>query len=193
MDRQTVLAEFKAANALLEGHFILTSGRRSATYMQCARVLLDPKRAERLIAVLNKSLESLPGNIILAPAMGGIIVGYELARQRGCQSLFVERVDGQFELRRGFELTASDEIIIAEDVITTGLSTRECISLCQSFGATVTAVACLIDRTDGNHGIDVPLISLAKLSIPTYAADAIPPELAAIPPVKPGSRKLTNR
>lgn len=189
-----VLAEFRAAGALLEGHFILTSGRRSGHYMQCARVLVDPARAERLCAALARkiraALADLSIDAVVAPAMGGILVGYELARQLGCASLFTERVEGQFTLRRGFELAEGARVLIAEDVVTTGLSLGECADCVRAMGGVPLAGACLVDRSNGAADIGMPLIALVTVDFPTFAPDEIPASLAAIPAIKPGSRGL---
>jgi orotate phosphoribosyltransferase len=190
---EEVLAEFRAAGALLEGHFILTSGLRSPYYMQCARVLMDPARAARLTARLVSHLEGLGADLVVSPALGGIVFGYEVARQLRLPSLFVERVEGRFALRRGFAIEPGQRVLVAEDVVTTGLSTRECAECCRELGAEVVAACCLVDRSGGRAEIGVPLVALATLDIPTYPADALPPELAAIPAVKPGSRGQPSR
>jgi orotate phosphoribosyltransferase len=185
-----ILAEFHAAGALLEGHFILSSGLRSARYLQCARVLMDPARAARLVAALVAKLppEARSVDAVIAPAMGGVIVGYEVARQLGVASMFVERPAGIFELRRGFTLPPGAKVLMVEDVVTTGLSSREAIAAIHAAGGQVVAAACLVDRSDGSADVGVPLTALLRLAVPSYAADALPPELAALPAVKPGSR-----
>jgi orotate phosphoribosyltransferase len=191
MTQDVVLAEFRAAGALLEGHFILSSGLRSSTYLQCARVLMDPRRAERLCRALAASLPEWlrdGATAVVAPAMGGVIVGYEMARALGVESMFVERPSGSFELRRGFRLEPGQKVLMMEDVVTTGLSSREAIAAIEAAGGDVIGGACLVDRSDGAADIGVPLYPLVRLSVPTYAADALPPELAAVPAVKPGSR-----
>ena len=185
-----VLAEFRAAGALLTGHFVLTSGLHSPYYLQCARVLMDPVRAARLVGGLKVGVEPWNPDLVVAPALGGIVLGYELGRQLGSPSIFVERVEGSFALRRGFEIPAGSRIVVAEDVITTGLSTRECMACCRAFGGEIVAVACLIDRSAGKAELGVPIVSLATLDLPTYAQHKLPPELAAISAVKPGSRGL---
>ncbi|QYE36184.1 orotate phosphoribosyltransferase [Polymorphobacter sp. PAMC 29334] len=186
-----IIAEFRAADALLEGHFILSSGLRSARYLQCARVLMDPARAARLCAALVAKLPTAVRESVTAvvsPAMGGVIVGYEVARQLGVASMFVERPTGTFELRRGFALTPGEKVLMVEDVVTTGLSSREAIVAITAAGGEVVHAACLVDRSDGAADVGVPLTALLGLAVPSYAADALPPELAAIPAVKPGSR-----
>ncbi|MEM8825674.1 MAG: orotate phosphoribosyltransferase [Pseudomonadota bacterium] len=187
-----VLAEFHAAEALLEGHFILSSGLRSPQYLQCARVLMDPARAARLVGALALKLpEDVRASIsaVVAPAMGGIIAGYEMARTLGARSMFVERPSGTFELRRGFALAPGETVLMMEDVVTTGLSSREAIAAIRDAGGNVVAGACLVDRSNGSADIGVPLHSLLALDVPTYEASDIPPDLAAIEAVKPGSRK----
>jgi orotate phosphoribosyltransferase len=194
LDQAAVLAEFRAAGALLEGHFILTSGRRSGHYMQCARVLVDPARGERLCGALAARIRAahpaLGLDAVVAPAMGGILVGYELARQLGTSSLFTERVEGRFALRRGFDLSPGARVLIAEDVVTTGLSLRECAECVADLGAVPVLAACLVDRSNGTAELGMPLVALATVDFPTYPPDEIPPELAALPAVKPGSRGL---
>jgi orotate phosphoribosyltransferase len=188
-----VLAEFRAAGALLTGHFILTSGLHSPFYLQCARVLMDPARAARLVDALVPRLTPLGADLIVSPALGGIVLGYEIGRQLGVRAIFVERVEGAFTLRRGFDIARGSRIIVAEDVVTTGLSTRECMACCRAEGGEVVAVACLVDRSAGRAELGVPLLCLATLDLPAYQQNKLPPELAAIPAVKPGSRGLDAR
>ena len=191
MKDEEVLGEFRAAEALLEGHFILSSGLRSPKYLQCARVLMDPARAERLAKALAAKIPAdLRGQIeaVVAPAMGGLIVGYEVARALGVDSMFVERPQGTFELRRGFRLEPGTKVLMMEDVVTTGLSSREAIAAIEAAGGKVIAGGCLVDRSNGAADIGVPLYSLIRLDVPTYAADRLPQDLAALPAVKPGSR-----
>lgn len=186
-----IVAEFRAADALLEGHFILSSGRHSARYLQCARVLMDPRRAERLAMALAARIPAdvrATARAVIAPAMGGIICGHELARALGVLSMFVERPTGTFELRRGFRLDPGMPVILMEDVVTTGLSSREAIAAIRAAGGAVIHAAALVDRSDGSADLGVPFTPLLRLSVPSHAADALPPELAAIPAVKPGSR-----
>ena len=192
MDEIAVLDEFRAAGALLEGHFILSSGLHSPRYLQCARVLADPARGARLAAAL---LEKIPLalrqaiEIVVSPAMGGIIAGHEMGRALGVSALFVERPDGIFGLRRGFTLTPGQKVLMMEDVVTTGLSSREAINAIEAEGGQVIAAAALVDRSNGSVDLGVPFFPLIRLDVPTYEADALPPELARIPAVKPGSRK----
>jgi orotate phosphoribosyltransferase len=193
MTNDDVVAEFKAAGALLEGHFILSSGLRSPRYLQCARVLMDPKRAERLCAALAAKVKALIGggiDLVASPAMGGVIVGYEMARQLGVESIFFERVEGKLSLRRGFSISKGARVLMVEDIVTTGLSSRECIAGIAEEGGKTVGAACLIDRSGGKADLGVPLSALASLEIPTYPADSLPPDLAAFPAVKPGSRGL---
>ena len=193
LDHEQVLAEFRSAGALLEGHFILSSGLRSPRYLQGARVLMDPRRAVRLCAALADSVRSTIGNgidLVVSPAMGGVVVGYEMARQLGVPGIFMERVDGRLVLRRGFSIDKGARCLMVEDIVTTGLSSRECIAGIASEGGQTVGAACLIDRSGGKADLGVPLVALTRLDIPTYPADKLPPDLAAIPAIKPGSRGL---
>jgi orotate phosphoribosyltransferase len=187
-----VVRLFRQCGALLEGHFLLSSGMHSPYYLQCARVLMAPARAAQLcaalIARLRQAMPAVSIDAVVAPALGGIVLGYELARQLGVLSLFVEREGGRFALRRGFALERGSRVLLAEDVVTTGLSSRECLACVTAAGATVVAAACLIDRSGGRADLGAPLIALAELELPVYPADRLPPELAALPAVKPGSR-----
>jgi orotate phosphoribosyltransferase len=186
-----ILAEFRAADALLEGHFILSSGLRSPRYLQCARVLMAPARAERLaqaLAVKIPAAVKTQAKAVIAPAMGGLICGHELARALGLLSMFVERPTGTFELRRGFRLEPGMAVILMEDVVTTGLSSREAIKAIEAAGGRVIHAASLVDRSNGTADLGVPFTPLIRLEVPSYEADKLPPELAAIPAVKPGSR-----
>ncbi len=192
MTREEVIAEFREAGALLEGHFILSSGLRSPTYLQCARVMTDPRRGARLCRALAGLIEARLGrgalDLVVSPALGGVVVGYELARQLGLPAIFTERIDGEFALRRGFDIPRDARVLMAEDVITTGRSSRECIDCIAAAGGRVVAASCLIDRSDGAANLGVPLVALAALSVAVYEPDALPPELAAVPATKPGSR-----
>jgi orotate phosphoribosyltransferase len=190
-----ILGEFREAEALLEGHFILSSGLRSARYLQCARVLMNPARAARLAQAL---ADRLPTEIrdqieaVISPAMGGIIIGHEMARALGKDAFFLERPDGVFELRRGFSVRPGMKVLMVEDVVTTGLSSREAIAAAECAGAVVIAEASLVDRSSGSVDLGVPFFPLIQLDVPSYEADALPPELAAVPAVKPGSRKVDS-
>jgi orotate phosphoribosyltransferase len=193
MREAEVLQEFRDAGALLEGHFILSSGLHSGRYLQCARVLMDPKRAERLCKALAAKLRGLYSgqvDLVASPAMGGVVVGYEMARQLGVPAIFFERVDGKLALRRGFTIEKGMRCVMVEDIVTTGLSSRECIAGIEEEGGVAVAATCLIDRSGGRADLGIPLASLARLDIPTYTADALPPDLAGIPAIKPGSRGL---
>jgi len=191
MTDDDVLAEFRAAEALLEGHFILSSGLRSPRYLQCARVLMSPAQAERLAQAL---AAKIPADVkarvtaVIAPAMGGLICGYELARALGVDSMFVERPTGTFELRRGFRLEPGQQVLLMEDVVTTGLSSREAIAAITAAGGEVIHAASLVDRSNGKAVLGVPFTPLIRLDVPSYQPDALPPELEAIPAIKPGSR-----
>ncbi|HWK36895.1 orotate phosphoribosyltransferase [Sphingomonas sp.] len=191
MTDEEILAEFRDADALLEGHFILSSGLRSSRYLQCARVLMDPKRgsrlAEALAARLPAALRDRIGAVV-SPAMGGVIAGHEMARALGVPAMFVERPTGTFELRRGFRLEPGTPVLMMEDVVTTGLSSREAMAAIRAAGGDVIAAAALVDRSNGAASFDVPFFPLIRLEVPSYDADSLPPELAAIPAIKPGSR-----
>ena len=191
MTDDEILAEFRDADALLEGHFILSSGLRSPRYLQCARLLMDPRRAERLAQALAARLapdlrDSI--DVVVSPAMGGVIIGHEMGRALGRPAMFVERPQGKFELRRGFRLERGERVLLVEDVVTTGLSSREAIAAIEEAGGKVVAAASLVDRSEGSVDLGVPYTPLIRLDVPAYKPDAIPPELAAIPAVKPGSR-----
>ncbi len=191
MTEDEVLAEFRAAQALLEGHFILSSGKHSARYLQCARVLMDPKRASRLASSLASKLpRELRAviDIVVSPAMGGVIIGHEMGRALGLEAIFLERPDGEFELRRGFSIEPGQKVLMVEDVVTTGLSSREAISAVEKAGGEVIAEAALVDRSNGVARIGVPFYPLVTLDIQSYAPEDVPEALAAIPAVKPGSR-----
>jgi orotate phosphoribosyltransferase len=191
MQDEEVLAEFRASKALLEGHFLLSSGRHSAHYLQCARVLMDPDRAARLaMALTGKLPRELRKEIakVVSPAMGGVVIGHEMGRALGVEAMFVERPTGTFELRRGFSLNAGDKVLMVEDVVTTGLSSREAINAIEEAGGEVIAAAALVDRSGGSVDLGVPFYPLIAINFPTYAPDALPPELAGSQAVKPGSR-----
>jgi orotate phosphoribosyltransferase len=191
MTPDQVLQEFRGAGALLEGHFILSSGLRSPKYLQCARVLMDGARAERLARALAATLPAeLRDRIdaVVSPAMGGVIIGHEMGRALGRPAMFLERPDGTFGLRRGFAIDRGAKVLMVEDVVTTGLSSREAIEAVRTAGGEVVAEAALVDRSSGKADLGVPFYPLVRIDVPTYQADALPPDLAAIPAVKPGSR-----
>ena len=192
MTHDDVLDEFRQAGALLEGHFILSSGLRSPIFLQKMFIFQDPVRTERLCKALAGLVAEAFGRIdvVVSPAVGGIVPGYETARQLGAKAIFVEREDGLFRLRRGFDIAEGARVLVMEDIVTTGLSSRECIAAIRAYPGELVGAACLIDRSGGKADLGVPLVALARLDIPAYPADALPPELAAIPPVKPGSRDL---
>jgi len=191
MTDDQILDEFRAAGALLEGHFILSSGLRSPKYLQCARVLMDPARAERLARELASRLPKIVADQVQAmvsPAMGGVIIGHEMGRALGKPAMFLERPEGTFELRRGFRLNPGTKVLMVEDVVTTGLSSREAIDAVQRAGGEVVAEAALVDRSGGKADLGVPFTPLIRIDVPTYEAESVPPDLAAIPATKPGSR-----
>lgn len=191
MQDEEVLAEFRASQALLEGHFLLSSGRHSAHFLQCARVLMDPMRASRLASALAASIpRELRKDItkVVSPAMGGVIIGHEMGRALGVDAIFLERPEGTFELRRGFEIEPGEKVLMVEDVVTTGLSGREAIRAIEAAGGEVIASAALVDRSAGSVDLGVPFFPLIAINFPTYTADDLPPELAGSEAVKPGSR-----
>jgi orotate phosphoribosyltransferase len=191
MHDSEILSEFRASGALLEGHFLLSSGRHSAHYLQCARVLMDPMRATKLASALAAKLpRELRQQItkVVSPAMGGVIIGHEMGRALGVEAMFVERPTGTFELRRGFALQPGDQVLMVEDVVTTGLSSREAIKAIEAAGGVVIAGAALVDRSGGTAELGVPFHPLISLSFPTFAPDEVPADLAATPAIKPGSR-----
>ncbi len=192
MNSDDVLAEFRDAGALLEGHFILSSGLRSPVFLQKMFIFQDPARTEKLCRALAQKITAQFGKIdvVVSPAVGGIVPGYETARHLGAKAVFVEREEGRFQLRRGFTIPDEARVLIVEDIITTGLSSRECIESISGLTNNLVGEACLIDRSGGKAELGIPYIALATLDIPTYPADQLPPELAAIPPIKPGSRAL---
>ena len=194
MQTDDVLDVFREAGALLEGHFILSSGRRSSVFLQKALIFKNPRLTERVCKALAEKIKAqgIHPDVIIAPAMGGVIPGYEVARQMGLESMFVERVDGEFTLRRGFSLEKNAKVLMVEDIVTTGLSSRECIAaISKATGAEIIAGACIFDRSNGEADIGVPLVSLAARRFPDYDPDNLPAELATIPAIKPGSRGLS--
>jgi len=189
-----VLDEFRAAGALREGHFVLSSGLHSPVFLQKNLVFAEPARCERLCKALAAKITEQVGKVDLAisPAVGGIIPGYETARHLGVRSLYVEREGGVFKLRRGFAVEPGEKIVMVEDIVTTGLSSRECIQAIIEAGGDVIAAACIVDRSGGKADVGVPLIALATLNVPAYSPDSLPPELAAIPTTDPGSRRIKS-
>ena len=192
MTDEDILAEFRASEALLEGHFKLSSGRHSAHYLQCARVLMNAERAGNLARAL---VQKIPRevraavDIVVSPAMGGLIIGHEVGRAMEKDAIFLERPEGTFHLRRGFRLEPGQKVLMVEDVVTTGLSSREAIAAVGREGGEVIAECALVDRSNGSADLGVPFFALLELSFPSYAEDEVPEELAAIPVTKPGSRK----
>jgi len=187
-----VLDIFREAGAILTGHFILTSGLRSPVFLQKARVFMHADKTERLCRALAALIrEKVPGRIdyVVGPAIGGLIPAYETSRHLGVPAVWVEREGGEFRLRR-FEIEKGARVVVVEDIVTTGLSIRETIDCLRKLGIEVAAAACIIDRAAGKADVGVPLIALAQYEVPAYPADRLPPELAAIPPVKPGSRNI---
>jgi orotate phosphoribosyltransferase len=196
MTEHEILAEFRAADALLEGHFILSSGLHSPRYLQCARVLMDPSRASRLASALARTLPlEIKSKIemIVSPAMGGVIIGHEVGRSLGLEAVFVERPTGTFEFRRGFRLQPGQKVLLVEDVVTTGLSSREAMKAVADAGGEVIAAAALVDRSNGIADLGVPFFPLIQLDVPVYEPEAMPPELAVMPVEKPGSRNAPAR
>jgi orotate phosphoribosyltransferase len=186
------LDEFRAAGALLEGHFILSSGLHSPIFLQKMFVFMDPARTERLCRALAARIRDAfgPVDYVVSPAVGGIVPGYETARQLGCKAVFVERENGVFALRRGFSIPEGARVVMVEDIVTTGLSSRECLAALVDHPGRILGAACLIDRSGGRADLGVPLVSLVQLDIPAYPPDQLPAQLAQIPAVKPGSRGL---
>lgn len=193
MTPDEVLDEFRAVDALREGHFVLSSGLHSPVFLQKNLVFMRPERTERLCRALAARIreEAGPVDVVVSPAVGGIIPGYETARQLGAPSLYLEREGGRFTLRRGFRLEPGARVVMVEDIVTTGLSSRECLAALREHPGALLGAACLIDRSGGRADLGAPLVSLVQLDIPAYPPEQIPPELAALPAVKPGSRSLT--
>ena len=191
MTEDEILSEFRASEALLEGHFLLSSGRHSGHYLQCARVLMNPERAGRLAFALAQKIprDIRSGiDVVVSPAMGGIIIGQEMGRALGKDAMFLERPEGEFHLRRGFRLDPGAKVLMVEDVVTTGLSSREAIAAVGREGGEVIAECALVDRSNGTVDLGVPFFPLVDINFPSYAEHEVPPELAAIPVTKPGSR-----
>lgn len=194
MNTDDVLNEFRAAGALREGHFILSSGLHSPVFLQKNLVFMDAARCSRLCQALADKIVAAVGavDVAISPAVGGIIPGYETARHLGVPSMYVEREGGTFKLRRGFSLEPGQKVVMVEDIVTTGLSSRECIAAIREAGGDVVAAACIVDRSGGRADVGVPLIALATMDVPAYPADAMPAELAALPVEDPGSRRLAK-
>ena len=182
----------KETNALIEGHFILSSGLHSPKYVQCAQLMSKPNKAIKICESLASKIKNELNDfdLILSPAMGGIIVGYEVGRILNKETIFSERVNGEFKLRRDFKINKGSKVLIVEDVITTGKSSVECSKLVTLNKAIITGYACIIDRSNGKSLIQDKIISQVKLNIPTFEKDNLPEELSSIRPIKPGSRNL---
>ena len=193
MTQDDVLEEFRAAGALREGHFILSSGLHSPTFLQKNLVFMHPDRTERLCRALAGKIKAKVGQVdmVISPAVGAIIPGYETARHLGVTSLYVEREGGEFKLRRGFQIARGARVAMVEDIVTTGLSSRECIEAIRAAGGNVVCAACIVDRSGGRADVGAPLVALATLDVPAYPANALPASLAAIPVEDPGSRRLS--
>ena len=194
MTQDEVLQIFRDAGGLLEGHFILSSGLHSPVFLQKMSVFQDPARTEILCRALAAKISAAYGAVdyVVSPAVGGIVPGYETARHLGAKAVFVERESGVFQLRRGFAIPAGASVVMVEDIVTTGLSSRECLAAIAQHPGRVLGAACLIDRSGSTADLGVPLVALATLDIPTYASDKLPPELAKLPATKPGSRSLAS-
>jgi orotate phosphoribosyltransferase len=190
MDRDELLDVFRRSSALLEGHFRLSSGLHSPGYLQCALVLQHPRHAERLGAEIGRLVADLRPTTVLSPALGGLIIGHEVARAVGARAIFAEREDGVLRLRRGFTISDAERVVVVEDVVTTGGSTRETIQVARAAGAQVLAATAIVDRSGGSAALDVPLHALLSLSLPTYDPNDCPLCAQAIPVTKPGSRQI---
>lgn len=193
MTNEDVLQEFREAGALREGHFILSSGLHSGMFLQKNLVFMHPDRCERLCKALAGAIRERVGDVDLciSPAVGGIIPGYETARHLGVPSMYVEREGGAFKLRRAFSIPPGARIAMVEDIVSTGLSSRECVEAIQAAGGNVVVAAAIVDRSGGKANPGVPFVALATLDVPAYPADQLPPELASIPAEDPGSRRLS--
>lgn len=193
MEKEDVLDTFRHYGALLEGHFKLSSGKHSPIYLQCALVMAQPRAASALCHALAKKLGHIGESVdmVVSPAMGGVVVGYEMGRQLDRPAVFTERVDGALALRRGFTIPQGSRVLMVEDVVTTGLSSRECLTCIRENGGDPVAAACLIDRSGGRADLGVDLFALTTLDAPVYDPEEVPASLAAIPAVKPGSRGLS--
>jgi orotate phosphoribosyltransferase len=192
MTNEDVLREFREAGALREGHFILSSGLHSPMFLQKNLVFMHPDRCERLCRALAALIVETVGkvDVCVSPAVGGIIPGYETARALGVPSIYVERDGGVLKFRRGFELAPGARVAMVEDVVSTGLSSRECVAAIEAAGGIVACAACIVDRSGGRADTGALTVALATLDVPAYAADSLPPELAALPADDPGSRRL---
>ena len=183
-----ILERFRRVGAFLEGHFRLTSGLHSPGYLQSALVLQHPAEAEACGEAIAARVRALGADVVLSPALGGIVIGQEVARALGVRAIFAERQDGTLTLRRGFAIAPGERVLVVEDVVTTGGSTRETIEVARAAGARVVGAASIVDRSGGNQGLDVPYVALVPISLPTYQPEACPLCARGLPVVKPGSR-----
>jgi orotate phosphoribosyltransferase len=190
MTRDELLDLFRRSGALLEGHFRLTSGLHSPGYLQCALVLQHPPQAEALGRAIAGRVKELRPTVVLSPALGGVVIGHEVGRALGVRAIFCERQEGRLALRRGFTLDASDRVLVVEDVMTTGGSTRETIEVAKAAGGQVIGTASIVDRSAGAIHFDVPFVSLLEIALPTYEQDKCPLCAQGLPVVKPGSRPV---
>lgn len=188
MTEAEVLTIFRRSGALLEGHFRLSSGLHSPGYLQCALVLSHPREAEALGAALGNLVRSLGAQTVMSPALGGVVIGQEVGRALGVRAIFAERADGALTLRRGFALEPGEKVLIVEDVVTTGGSTRETMEVARAAGAEVVGACAIVDRSGGKQGLDVPFHALLPMDVKTYQPDDCPLCKQGIPVVKPGSR-----
>ena len=191
MTRDELLDLYRQSGALLEGHFRLTSGLHSSGYLQCALVLQHPPHAEALGRAIADRVRALSATVVLSPALGGVVIGHEVGRALGVRAIFAERQDGRLSLRRGFTLAPTDRVLVVEDVMTTGGSTRETIDVAKAAGGQVVGTASIVDRSGGTIRFDVPFASLLEIALPTYDPAACPLCAEGLPVVKPGSRIVT--
>lgn len=192
MTRDELLDLFRRSGALLEGHFRLTSGLHSSGYLQCALVLQHPPHAETLGRAIGDRTRSLRPTVVLSPALGGVVIGHEVGRALGVRALFAERQDGALTLRRGFVIAENDRVLVVEDVLTTGGSTRETMQVAKASGAQIVGAASIVNRSTGPPDIDVPFASLLDVALPTYEPDTCPQCALGLPVVKPGSRPVAS-
>jgi orotate phosphoribosyltransferase len=188
MNREALLDLFRTSGALLDGHFRLTSGLHSPGYLQCALVLQHPQHAESLGRAIAERTRDLTPTVVLSPALGGVVIGHEVGRALGVRAIFAERQEGTLTLRRGFSVTDRDRVLVIEDVLTTGGSTRETMDVAKAAGARVVGAASIVDRSGGRVRFDVPLFALLDVALPTHEPDVCPLCAQGLPVVKPGSR-----
>ena len=188
IEQEQILTIFRSTDALLDGHFVLTSGRHSATYFQCAKVLQHPEYLTAFSIMIADEFEKKEPDVVISPAIGGVVLGTEVGTQLGCRTIFAERKEGAMTIRRGFEITPQEKVLVVEDVITTGGSAREVMDLVEQAGGEILGVGVLVDRSNGTVNLHMNQYSIVKLDAVSYTEDEIPSELAAIPIQKPGSR-----